>query len=465
MGKPEIKRYYAFCVYAVFYFENLNGKENCAMKFLKMLARASGSIIAAAGIAIGSLSAAAAAEEIQLPENEAIAFVNQLGAGWNLGNAFDASNCTWLSNEMDYESAWCGAKTTKDLIRAVKEIGFDTIRIPVSWHNHVNSKLEISDAWADRVQEVVDWSLDAGLKVILNAHHDVQKGYYYPTKEEYDTSEKYITAVWKQIAERYSGYDKRLIFEIINEPRAAGTNYEWWFNVNNPGKDVLESVDCVNRLNQAALDTIRAAGGKNKDRYVMVCGYDTSTDGLAVSGFSLPKDSVKNRLIVTMHIYTSKAADFQRLLNTVYKRYVKNGIPAVLGEYNLDMNKNAYGEKSAEYLGNMVKYARERGISSFIWDNNAKEYQLIDRSSASWSHPEIARSIVENGKPSLSQKNVNASADEAFDCAKRLYHKIFGEKSDAADGADGLKNGAGAVSAALRLVIRAQTFAFEGKIQ
>ena len=87
-------------------------------------------------------------------------FVSGMGTGWNLGNAFDASDCTWLSDEMDYESAWNGAKTTKALISEIKKMGYKTIRIPVSWHNHIDSKMNISKKWMARVKEVVDWCVD-----------------------------------------------------------------------------------------------------------------------------------------------------------------------------------------------------------------------------------------------------------------------------------------------------------------
>ncbi len=343
-----------------------------------------------------------ASAAVTLPDNEAVRFVDNLGSAWNLGNAFDASNCSWLSNELDYESAWCGAKTTKKLIKELKDMGFDTIRIPVSWHNHVDSSFKISTPWLDRVKEVVDWSLDEGLYVILNVHHDVEKGYYYPTDAEYKTSEKFLTSVWKQIAEKFKDYDERLIFETINEPRMAGTNYEWWFQVNNPPAEVKESVECINKLNQKALDTIRAAGGENKDRYILVPGYDTSVDGVTVSGFKLPEDSVKNRIIVDFHLYTKSTPTYQQVINKIYNNYVSKGIPAILSEYNLDPGPNKYDDKSAKYLSDWVAYARERGITCAIWDNNDVAYKLINRADAKWTQEEIAKAIVKAGEPNNS---------------------------------------------------------------
>ncbi len=378
------------------------------MNFFKKLISA----FTAAAIMLAAVPASASAEEITLPDNEAIEFVDNLGSAWNLGNAFDAVDCSWLSNELDYESGWCGAKTTEKLIKEIKSMGFDTIRIPVSWHNHVDKSFNISSAWINRVQEVVDWSLDAGLYVILNVHHDVAKGYYYPTDAEYKTSEKYMKAIWKQVAEKFKSYDERLIFETINEPRMTGTNYEWWFNVNFPPEEVKESVECINKLNQAALDTIRAAGGKNKNRYILVPGYDTSVDGVTVKGFEMPEDTVKNRLIVDFHLYTKGAATYKQVINKIYSTYVSKGIPAILSEYNLDPGPNKYDDNSAKYLSEWVAYARERGITCAIWDNNAKEYKLINRADSTWVQKEIAEAVVKAGEPNKKTSGGEKDAEE-----------------------------------------------------
>lgn len=376
-------------------------------KFFRLL-----SALLAAAVMLTALPMSALAEEVSVPVNEATKFVDGLGTIWNLGNAFDAANCSWLSNEMDYESGWCGAKTSKELIKAIKKVGFKTIRIPVSWHNHVDSDFNISEQWIDRVQEVVDWSLGEGLYVILNVHHDVQEGYYFPTAAHYEKSEKYMTSVWSQISEKFSDYDERLIFEIINEPRVVGSNYEWWYPVNSPSDAVKESIDCVNRLNQASLDTIRKSGGKNKNRYVLAGGYDTNVDGATVEGFKLPEDSVKNKLILDFHLYTRSQGTYKNVINKIYDKYVSQGIPAILSEFNLNEGANAYNSASIEFLSGWVTYARERGISCAIWDNNAKEYKLIDRASVTWTHEDIAKAIVKAGAPRLGSAAVTENKSE-----------------------------------------------------
>ncbi|MDE5598775.1 MAG: glycoside hydrolase family 5 protein, partial [Lachnospiraceae bacterium] len=150
----------------------------------------------------------------ELPESEALAFVKDMKIGWNLGNTFDAIDCNWLSDEMQYESSWCGAVTTKEMIDALKEAGFQTIRIPVSWHNHLtDDNHTISEVWINRVQEVVDYAIDDDMYVIINIHHDFSKEYIYPSSEYLEQSKSYVTDIWEQIAERFKDYDEHLIME------------------------------------------------------------------------------------------------------------------------------------------------------------------------------------------------------------------------------------------------------------
>ena len=161
-------------------------------------------------------------------ESEALSFVKDMKIGWNLGNTFDAIDCNWLSDEMQYESAWCGAVTTKEMIDALKEAGFRTIRIPVSWHNHLTDENHtISEAWINRVQEVVDYAIDDDMYVIINIHHDFSKEYIYPSSEYLEQSKIYVTDIWEQIAERFKDYDEHLIMESLNGPRLVGTADEW----------------------------------------------------------------------------------------------------------------------------------------------------------------------------------------------------------------------------------------------
>ena len=355
-----------------------------------------------------------------IPDNDAMEFTRDMKAGWNLGNAFDAYNCDWLSDPLDYESAWCGAKTTKELIHAIKDAGFNTIRIPVSWHNHLDGSWNIDSRWMDRVQEVVDWAYDEGMYVIINIHHDNEKGFEYPSYDQLDNSKKYISKIWTQIAERFADYDEHLIYETMNEPRQVGTDHEWWIN-DTSSTVAKECFDCVNQLNQTAVDTIRSVDkGYNTSRYIMCPGYCASPEFELVSDFKLPDDSMAsadNRIILSVHAYTpysfaldmsgtssfdisksSSTDDIDSFMRRIYNSYVIKGIPVVISEYGA-LDKNGNLDSRMQFTAYYVATATHYGMPTILWDNNAintsgENFQIIDRASLNWSFPEIRDQII-----------------------------------------------------------------------
>ena len=380
---------------------------------MKKIIRKTLAFLTAAVLAVTAavVPVSAANETIKLPSNEAMSFVDSMGAGWNLGNAFDAANCTWVSNELDYEKAWCGAKTTKELIKTIKDAGFRTIRVPVSYHDHVDSSLNISKAWLARVKEVIDWCLTEDLYVITNVHHDVLKGYYYPSSAEYKTSSNFMKKMWQQISAEFKDYGEKLIFETINEPRLVGTDFEWWYNTNNVPKEAADSLDCINKLNQECVDTIRASGGNNKTRYILVGGYDTdgTEKGILSSYFKMPTDTVKNRLIADVHFYGIGESAGHKTLDGLYKAFTSKGVPVVLTEYGLNSDGYKYFDNTDAAVNRMTdfaSYARARGMSVVFWDNNAgskgvKGHKLIDRATAKVVCPEIVKAFTAANKPAL----------------------------------------------------------------
>lgn len=226
-----------------------------------------------------------------IPDTEAINFLQGLGAGWNLGNTFDANDNFSIRNELDYEKTWCGVITSREMIHTLKEAGFGIIRVPVSWHNHVSGEdFTISPVWLARVHEVVDWIIDEGMYVIINTHHDVSPDYYYPAPQYLESSKKYISSIWSQLAEEFKDYDEHLIFESMNEPRLKDTQYEWNFNDKN--FNYTDAADCINQLNQVFVNVVRASGGMNSTRYLMVPGYAATPDAVLSMTFKLPEDTI-----------------------------------------------------------------------------------------------------------------------------------------------------------------------------
>ena len=333
-------------------------------------------------------------EEKAVPDTEAFRFLREMKVGVNLGNTFDAYKDTGLSNEMDTETSWVSVKTSRSMIQAYLEAGFQTIRIPVSWHNHVvDDDYTISEKWAARINEVVDWAVEEGMHVILNIHHDnhEEANGFYPDKAHMEQSRKYIRRIWEQLAERYKDYDEKLIFESMNEPRLIGHQYEWWFPAGN--EDVKEATECINELNQLFVDTVRAAGGQNASRYLMCPGYDASPDGALHPSFVLPTDTAemegRNHIAVSVHAYTpydfalnlngtshfsaaenNSTKDIDSFMNRLYDRYIAKGVPVVIGEFGaVDKDKNI--QERVDYAAYYIAAAQARGMPALWWDNNA----------------------------------------------------------------------------------------------
>ncbi len=359
-------------------------------------------------------------KQYEIPDNEAMAFVKKMGIGWNLGNTFDANDDNWGSrDELMMEKAWVGVLTKPEMIQDVHAAGFNTLRLPVSWHNHVDKEtFEISEKWLDRVQEVVDYAINDGMYVILNTHHDVYPEFYYPSNEHYETSSRYIKSIWTQLSERFKDYDEHLIFESMNEPRLKGHANEWSFSASNA--DCMEAADCINRLNQLFVDTVRASGGNNENRYLMVPGYAAAPENALGDWFVLPKDAADNKIIVSVHAYTPYAFALQdggtdtfeitnaaqtseiiRFVSNLYKKFVVNGIPVVIGEYGARA-KNDNLQSRVNYAAFYACVASSRNIPCVWWDNHGFKgsgelFGIYDRRALEFRYPEIVEALTKYG--------------------------------------------------------------------
>ncbi len=360
-------------------------------------------------------------EPFDIPEGEALQFVHDMKIGWNLGNTFDATNDSFTGDELELESSWCGIKTTAEMIQDIKEAGFHSLRLPVSWHNHVDEDWQISEAWLNRVQEVVDYAYDNGMYVILNIHHDNNEEFLYPDSAHLEQSVSYVTTIWEQLCSRFQDYDEHLIFECMNEPRLVGSQYEWWLNPS--AEECKDAVSCINEINQAFVNTVRESGGNNGNRYLMVPGYCASPDGVLNSGFVLPEDAegVENRLILSVHAYTpynfalqgegesgstaefdSDAAgsvrDINSFMDQLYKKYVSNGIPVVIGEFG-SRDKGGNLQSRVDHAAYYIAAARARGITCVWWDNNAfsgngENFGIYYRRQGKFLYPDILNALM-----------------------------------------------------------------------
>ena len=362
--------------------------------------------------------------DLSIPQGTAFEYVNDCGVGFNLGNTFDAYNDGSFSDEMSIETFWQKDQTSEELIHALHEFGFDTIRIPVSWHNHVDDSYNISEPWLDRVNEVVDWAIAEDMHVIINIHHDnhPEADCFYPDRAHMDQSKKYISRIWEQLSERFRDYDDRLIFEAMNEPRLVGHENEWWIDPRN--EDCIESIECINELDQLFVDTVRASGGNNTSRYLMVPGYDASIDGALHSSFVFPSDPAdatgdraNGHILLSIHGYTpysfaleypgidifdlssaDSTRDLDSYMNKLYTTFIRNNIPVMIGEYG-SRDKNGNLQARVNFTAYYVRLARARGMSCSLWDNNAwsgdgEIFGVVNRSEPQESNFDILSAIM-----------------------------------------------------------------------
>lgn len=360
----------------------------------------------------------------EIPASDAMEFVKNMKVGWNLGNTLEAHNGANPGDELSTETCWGNPETTKEMIDALKEAGFNTVRVPVTWYNHAQKNEDgsytVSEVWLDRVQEVVDYAYDNGMYVILNTHHDIStEDGYYPDSAHYEQSEKFLKSVWTVMAERFRDYDEHLILESLNEPRLAETEYEWYLAESSA--ECKDSADCINRLNQLFVDTVRADGGNNAERYLMVPGYDASPAGALSDLFVLPEDSAENKLIISTHAYipynfalqspseggsteqfsadsVTSRMEIDTTMDKLYKKYVSQGIPVIMGEFGA-RNKNNNLQQRVDYYAYYIAAARARGISCCIWDNgsfggNGEQFGLLRRTKVQWIFPDIVEAIM-----------------------------------------------------------------------
>lgn len=348
--------------------------------------------------------------------------VNDINAGWNLGGSLEVFG-DWIKTGTDgkpdkFETAWYNPVTTKEMIDTVKAAGFNAIRIPVTWTQHIGdeaSGYKIEEEWMKRVQEVVDYAIDDGLYTIINVHHDVDDaGWLWASDNCVKNKSDKFKAVWTQIADRFKNYDNKLLFEGFNEMLDEKTNWQY------PGE---EATNAVNTFNQMFVDTVRRTGENNSTRCLVVNTYAASTDGNVLDDFIVPQDTIDNSLIVQVHFYvpysyanvigeyTKQTAwkenggkiTIDGSLINLYNHFTSKGIPVIIGEMAA-ANKNNLADRT-EYTGYIVNECKKYGIKCFWWDQGGK-YEadsnygydtgmgLLNRYTLTWVYPEIVEAFT-----------------------------------------------------------------------
>jgi endoglucanase len=331
--------------------------------------------------------------------------VARMGAGWNLGNTFDAA---------PNETSWGNPETTQGMILAVKDAGFKTIRVPVTWTDHIGTAPDftIDRAWMDKVERVVKWILDAGMYAIVNTHHDADEQWILLTTAAQPQVNVKVAAVWQQIATRFASYDDHLIFETFNEPHGPVNPYDG-------GSPEQQSV--LNTYIATALAAIRATGGNNATRAVMIQPHGASPVAAGINALDVPNDP---NLLISIHTYYPTGFSFgptPTTWGTTDAEYTEMGasldqiaawLPGraiVIGEW---------GSVSGAQLDSRVRHAKayahdvvRRGMCPVWWDNGGTDFGILNRQAnpPAWSYATVMSALIEGAKAGAMPGAVDAT--------------------------------------------------------
>ena len=350
-------------------------------------------------------------------EMDAQTWCRTVKAGWNLGNSLESAGGTWNNTDWTWtdvwqpdrnkwETCWGNPITTEAMIKAVKEAGFNAIRIPVRWDGHITDydAMTIDPIWMARVKEVVDYCIGLDLLVVINTHHEawLENNPLYTYQEKINDR---LTKIWTQIATTFADYDDHLAFAGINE-----VQINW-------AQPTTENQAVQNSYNQTFVDAVRATGGKNHYRNLVVQTYSCNPY-YGISGLVVPNDVVEGRLIVEFHYYdpyeycgsgqyyywgkeyasygatpSSNENTMKNLLSQAQKKWWQEGLGVLIGEYGVSNHYQASAsddvqkiqlENQEYWYKTFVSTVRENGFAAFVWDNNAfgngtEKYGIFNR--------------------------------------------------------------------------------------
>ena len=321
-----------------------------------------------------------------------------MGNGINLGNTLEAcdNNVGIKTNTpLSYETHWGQPKTTQAMIDGMKAAGFDTIRIPVAWMTNATHLYEgdytIDADYMDRVEEVVRYARKAGMYVIVNDHWD--GGWYgmfgSESAETRALAMEAYTGMWQQIAERFRDYSDYLIFESANEE--LGTRFD-----ENSALYCSDSVvtylndderyALTNEINQTFVDVVRATGGNNATRFLLIAGYGTNIDQTCDDRFQMPKDTADSKLMVSVHYYDpwsycgassaasatkwGKVSDYEYMDQQLAKmtKFTEAGYGVVIGEYGALPCSDGLKDNTLAYHTAFLDTCTKYNLTNCLWD-------------------------------------------------------------------------------------------------
>lgn len=313
--------------------------------------------------------------------------VTNMGVGWNLGNTLES---IWTGDTdgrdwKEWETGWGQAVTTPQLMTMMRDAGFGAIRVPVSWGVHMDADGKVYEEWMNRVNEVVDYVLDAGLYCIINVHHDTgadeELAWLVASSAEYQRVRGRYEGLWRQIAERFKDYDHRLLFESFNEMLDEGRS--WCYASLSVGYDAVIAADAYKAINdyaQSFVDVVRSTGGNNSVRNLIVNTYG-ACNGLGswspylqepLKNMKMPSDKVEDHIIFQVHSYPdiddlpAMEREVGLMLDYLETYLEPLGGPVIVGEWGT-FTENPSLENYCYYARYFVSEAKRRGVGTFHW--------------------------------------------------------------------------------------------------
>lgn len=363
---------------------------------------AASSLSSSSASSVGSSAASSAGALVSFPNyninpiepdmtgmtSTAVQLASKMKLGWNLGNTLEA---------IGGETAWGNPKVTAELVQLAKDNGFDAIRIPVSWNQYADQQTgKIDPVWLDRVKQVVQYCVDRDIYVIVNIHWDggwLENNVTTQKQIENNAKQK---AFWQQIATHLRGFDEHLLFASANEPNVK----------------TAEQMQVLLSFHQTFIDAVRATGGKNAYRVLIVQGPETDIEKTNLLWTQMPTDTLANRLMAEVHFYTpynfalmrkdeswgsqfyywgkdfhsttdtahnptwGEEATVDQLFGLMKQQFVDKGIPVILGEFGAMRRDDLTGDvrtlhlaSRAYFLKYVTQQANADGLIPFYWDS------------------------------------------------------------------------------------------------
>lgn len=364
--------------------------------------------------------------------------VKNMKVGWNLGNTLDSHSGStenmWIEYYTDrtpskYETAWGQPVATLKLIKMFKEAGFNAIRVPVTWYPHMGGIRTdgliwdkkrypfgntVDEAWMERVHEVVDYVISQGMYCILNVHHDTgdtDVAWVVADRDSYNANKDRFYDLWTQIANEFKDYDEHLLFEGYNEMLDTLGSWVYASAKADGGYNASLSSSAyaaVNGYAQTFVDAVRATGGNNISRNLIVTDYAASNcrgTGHSMDPFTkmvIPTDTLSGHIILQIHSYilgmtnlNNSKNEASGLMSDLNTRFVTKKVPVVIGEWGTlnedDYTDNTRYENFKKYCKYFVSTAKRKNIATLFW---MKLSDGQDRSVPKWTLEDLKDEII-----------------------------------------------------------------------